>query len=228
MENQDAMVLIFARNAFYRRLYQLALGAFALSLIVIGLLTWMLIYIVRNPSKPIYFATDPVSRLIEMIPLTQPNMTLEEVTAWAQAGVEAAYSYDYVNFRAELQNAQKYFTSYGWHNYMKALESSNNLVALTQRKIIVTARAIEPPTLLRQGVLSGAYAYRFQVPVLVTYSLPPYDSKSKFSNALQVNVLVQRQPILQSYKGLGILQIIGSVAVGGDQGSQEISRSPAG
>lgn len=214
MADLDAVSLILTRNIFYRRYYHLALACFALSLVMIVCLSGLLFYIATYPTKPIYFATDEVGKLMQVIPLSEPNMSTEDAARWAVDSVEAAYSYDYVNYRAELQSAQKYFTNYGWRSYMKALEASNNLVALEQRQMIVSAKVIETPKLVRAGVLSGRYAYRFEMPVLVTYLLPPYDAKSRFSNALNVMVLIRREPILQSYQGLGVLQMVGSTASG--------------
>ena len=208
---EDALVVILSRNEFYKRQYRLLLGTLFLTLLVIGVLTWILIYLIHNPPKPLYFAADKMGRLIEEKSLMQPNMTTQEVTAWVIEGVQSALSYDFVNYRSELQQAQKYFTSYGWQQYMDALNASNNLVALTSRKMVVMAQVVETPKIITEGQLSDSYAWKFQMPVLVTYWLPPFDDKSKFYNPLDVTVIVQRQPLLQSYKGLGILQLIGGL-----------------
>lgn len=212
MENNDALALIFARNAFYQRLYYFSFATFLLTLFVIGFLSWILVFLVQNPTNPLYFATDGVGRLIQVIPVNRPNMTTDEATNYAVQAVQSAYSYNYYNYRAQLQGAQKYFTSYGWRQYMKALTASNNLVALTQRKQVVIAKVVGKPKLVAQGLLSGAYAWKFQMPVLVTYWTPPYDDNSKFYNALNVSVIVQRQPILQSYQGVGVLQLIATIS----------------
>ena len=209
MESQDPLVMVFERNAFYRRQYFLALLVFALSLSVIIVLSSMLYYVIRNPVKPLFFATDSVGRLIDVVPTSEPNMTTDDVIKWATQAVEAAYSYDYVNYRAQLQATQKYFSDYGWEKYMAALTASNNLVALKDRQMIITATVVSQPTVLTQGLLAGAYAWKLEMPLLVTYWLPPYDDNSKFSNAIDITIIVRRQPILQSNKGLGILQIIG-------------------
>lgn len=227
MVENDALVLVLKRNRFYRRQYFLALGAYVLSVLVIIVLMGALIFLKRNPTLPLYFATDSIGRLIQVIPVDQPNMTINEVMQWATEAVETTYSYDYVNYHYQLQSAQKYFTNYGWSNYIKALNASNNVVALKERKMIVIAHVVGKPKILAQGILSGAYAWKFSMPVLISYSLPPYDDKSKFTNPLTVTLIVQRQPILQSYKGLGIVQIIGSMAAGSDQ-PQELSNTPSG
>lgn len=212
MEGNDALQLVFTRNAFYKRLHYLALGAFGLTLLVILILAWILFYVVRNPGFPLYFATDSIGRLIQIVPVDKPNMPTDDVAKFAVEAGEAAFSYDFVNYRAQLQSAEKYFTRYGWQQYMKALRDSNNILALTNRKQIVIAAAVDKPKLVKEGVLGGAYAWRFDVPVLVTYWLPPYDDSSKSLNALTLSMIVQRQPILEGYKGLGVVQVIAQFA----------------
>ena len=211
MTMQNALEKVFERNAFYQRMHYLTLGVVGLCFALIILLICILAYVARNPPKPLYFATDQIGRLIQTIPVSQPNMKTADVMQWAMNAVTSAYSYDYVNYRAELQNAQKYFTNYGWSSYMRALNSSNNLLALKQRKMVIVAKVVGQPKILAQGILSGAYAWKFQMPVLITYQLPPYDAASQFSNPLLVTVIVQRQEVLQGYQGLGVLQMIGNM-----------------
>lgn len=211
--NEDALAMIYSRNAFYRAKYRLILGVSAIGLLLIITLMGVLVYLVKHPPHPLYFATDDAGRFIQQIPGQQPNMTTPEVAIWVTQAVEAAYSYDFINYRLQLQNAQKYFTDYGWHQYMRGLEASNNLLALAQRKFVVIAKVVNTPKLIAEGPLgkSGTYAWKFEMPVLVTYLTPPYDDKSKFENPLIVTVVVSRQDILASYKGLGIVQMIGTL-----------------
>jgi intracellular multiplication protein IcmL len=227
MDSNDALVLVFSRNAFYKRLHYLVLGAFALSLCVIVFLIIILSYLLRNPTHPIYFATDNVGRLIQIVPVSKPNMSTEDVTAWAVAAVEAVNSYDYINFRAQLQDAEKYFTTYGWTKYMAALRASNNLLGVTKRKQVIIAEVIGQPKILAQGILGGSFAWKYQMQILVTFSEPPYDNKSKFTNSLIATVIVQRQPVLQGYKGLGIVQLTEDFASTTNQ-PQEMSGASAG
>jgi intracellular multiplication protein IcmL len=149
-----------------------------------------------------------VGRLIQIVPVNIANMSREDVTKWTVNAVESAFSYDYINYHAQLQNVQKYFTSYGWKKYMTALSDSNNLLALTNRKQIVIAHVVEEPKLKTEAMLSGALAWQYEMPLLVIYSMPPYDGSNQFSNALMVNVIVQRQQILEGDNGLGIVQLI--------------------
>lgn len=223
---QSSIAWVFERNGFYRKQYLLAFFAFVLVLVVIGVLSTVLYYVVRNTTKPLFFATDSMGRLIQVVPVTQPNMTIDEVVAWTIEAVDASLSYDYVNYRSQLQDSQKYYTAYGWTKYMSALESTNNLTGITQRRMISTAEVVGQPVLVTEGILAGAYAWKFDLPVLVSYWLPPYDDNSRYANALTVSVIVQRQPALQSYKGLGIVQLIAKMPTMPTGPTPQISSAP--
>lgn len=222
MEKQSAIYAILARNAFYRRMHFLVMGALFVAIILIGILLSFLLYLLRYPTAPVYFAADPVGRLIDVIPEDRPNMSLDDVKAWTINAIQNSLSYDFINFRAQLQNAQNYFTSYGWQTYMDALTASNNLGALQSRKMVFLANVIDQPKISTKGILWGAYAWRFEMPVLMTYLLPPFDAANTFTNPLTVTVVVQRQPILQSLNGLGIVQIIANISVGPTPQQQQI------
>ena len=47
---------------------------------------------------------------------------------------------------------------------MHGLTSSNNLVALNQRKFVIIAKAVDKPKLLSVGMIGGAYRWKFEDP----------------------------------------------------------------
>lgn len=227
MSTDDALVLVFARNSFYKRLHYLALLGLTIAILIICALSVMLIFLMRNPTHPLYFATDKIGRLIRVVPVQTPNMSEDDVIAWTIQAIEKAFSYDFVNYRSQLQSAEKYFTSFGWSNYMNSLVANNNLVALTQRQQITIAKVVERPKIIAQGILGGSYAWKFQMPVLITYWEPPFD-KPKFANPITLQAIVQRQPILESYLGLGVVQVVASIVTPPTTQVQEISETPTG
>lgn len=227
--DDDAIILVYRRNEFYKKKFRWVLGVCFLGLIVIIALCGMIVFINRNPVHPLYFVADSAGRLIKDIPLQLPNMQTPDVENWAVEAVIAANTYDFVNYRAQLQLAQKYFTDAGWRNFMKGLAASNNLIALTQRKLIFTTKVSGPVKVLNQGHVGkqGIYAWQVAIPVVITYLMPPYDGvldKSKFENSYMFTVLIMRQSMLSSYKGLGITQIVGTSSSSGN--TQEILVSP--
>ena len=74
--------------------------------------------------------------------------------------------------------------------------------------MIITAKVVGQPEVLVEGPLGDVYAWKFRMPMLVTFWQPPYDDNSSFQNAWVVNVIIKRESILQSVDGLGILQLL--------------------
>ena len=205
---EQGVLRVFSRNFYYREKFHYLLGFCLLVLMFDILLTVILIYIIRHPVHPRYFPADNAGRLIKEVPLSEANMSSEAVAAWVVQAVQVAYSYDFTHYHSQLQQAQQYFTEAGWSEYMKGLLRSNNMVALTERKLIVTARVVETPRLVKQGLTQdGRMAWKFEMPVLLHYQMPPFDGKADYDNPLYVTAVVQRQGVLSASSGLGLSQL---------------------
>lgn len=205
----DGLETVTMRTDFYRDSYRKIMGALLLAILVIAVMASVLIYIVTHPPAPKYFATSIDGRISPLIPLDQPNLSTSALLQWANTAAVAAYTYNFVNYREALQAASEYFTPDGWSSFLSALQGSNNLNALITKKLIVSAVATGAPVVLQQGLLSGTYAWKVQMPMLVTYQ-----SASQFSQqSVTVTMLIERISTLSSVHGIGIAQFL--VASGG-------------
>lgn len=223
MQQYDVLTLVLQRNAYYRKLYLGALSACVLGVFVIIGLAVILTAIVREPSAPIYFPVDSAGHLLNETPLNQPNMPIDQVKAWVANAVEASSSFNFVSYRSQLQDVSRYFTDRGWNTFKKALEVEGTILAVTQRKWIMTARVSGDITIMQAGLLNGQYAWKFSVPLLVTTWSPPYNSQSRGQTALKVTVIVQRQPLLKSDAGLNIVQYYSYNAASADTSDDEMN-----
>lgn len=206
----DALEIIRLRNNFYRDNYRKVTGALLIAMIIIIVLSVALGYVVTHPPAPQYFATDSQGRIVELTPLDEPNLSQTALLQWANTAAVAAFTYNFVNYRQSLQGASDYFTPDGWQSFIQALNESNNLNAVIAKKLVVTAVATYAPVVLQQGVLDGRYAWRIQIPLLVTYQ-----SASQFTQQnVIVTMLITRISTLDSARGVGIAQF---VVTGGGQ-----------
>lgn len=210
-ENQT-LELIYIRNEFYKKKFHFALGILLLCVVGIMSLSGMLVYLIKHPPHALYFVANPVGQLIPDPSVKEANMSQDDIIKWVVEAIQNSYSYSFINYRKDFQSAQKYFTDYGWKNYMKGLSASNNLKGIIDRKWIAISRVVDTPKLVGEGTVGGAHAWKYRFPMLVTFLMPPYDDTSKTSNVWIVTVLVQRQNLLTSYKGLGIIQTIAEAA----------------
>jgi len=207
-QETDALVLIALRNTCYQARMHFVLFLWILSMFGIFILAGIAIYLIKHPTQPFFFPADNAGRLMQEVPLNQSLLSDQAVGNWAVKAVEAAYSFDFIRYHSELQTAEQYFTENGWRDYMDGLTASNNLLGLTERKMIITARVIDAPTLIKKGFNKfGVLAWRFEMHVLMTTYQPPYDEHSKSQNPWVVTVVVVRQDLLQNGDGLGVVQM---------------------
>ena len=99
----DAMETVVLRNKFYKDSSGKVMGALILAMVVnIGLAT-LIYYIFTHPPQPRYFATSINGRITPLFPLDEPNQSDAAILQWATTAGIASFSYNFVNYRTELQ-----------------------------------------------------------------------------------------------------------------------------
>lgn len=208
---EDALTVVTLRNKFYKDSQRKVILALLVALLVNLVLASMLVYLLTHPPAPKYFATTISGRITPLFPLNEPNQSDPAVLQWANQAAIASFTYNFVNYRDELQASSGFFTAEGWDQFLHALQQSNNLDAVKAKKLIVSAVATRAPIILQKGVLNGSYSWRVQMPILVTYQ-----SASEFTQQNNVvTLLITRVSTLNSPRGIGISQFIVGPASGG-------------
>lgn len=208
----DTLAAVALRNKFYHDGQRKLVIGFLISLFVNVLMGLMLFYVLSHPPMPKYFATSIDGRITPLSALNEPNQADSAVLQWANQAAIAAFTYNFVNYRQELQSSSGFFTAEGWQQFLSALEQSNNLDAVKAKKLIVSAVATRAPIILQKGLLNGRWSWRVQMPLLVTYQ-----SASEFSQQNNVvTMLITRVSTLNSPRGIGISQfVVGPASSGG-------------
>ncbi|KTD39997.1 type IVB secretion system apparatus protein IcmL/DotI [Legionella parisiensis] len=208
---EDALTVVALRNKFYKDSQRKVILALLIALIVNIVLAALLVYMITHPPAPKYFATSINGRITPLFPLNEPNQSDSAVLQWANQAAIAAFTYNFVNYRDELQASSGFFTPEGWDQFLSALQQSNNLDAVKAKKLIVSAVATRAPIILQKGVLNGSFSWRVQMPILVTYQ-----SASEFTQQNNVvTMLITRVSTLNSPRGIGISQFVVGPAAGG-------------
>ena len=208
---EDALTAVAIRNTFYRDGQRKMILILLTSVLANFVLAALLVYMITHPPAPKYFATSINGRITPLFPINDPNQSDSAVLQWANQAAIAAFTYNFVNYRSELQASSGFFTPAGWDQFLTALQQSNNLDAVKVKKLIVSAVATRAPIILQKGVLNGQYSWRIQMPLLVSYQ-----SASEFTQQNNVvTMLVTRIPTLNSPRGIGIAQFVVGPASGG-------------
>lgn len=204
----EVSVLDVSALRFYRSLSRKSITA---NLVLSGLCLALgaAIYVLKtNETKREYFAYDSrTGKMVQMVPLSRPNMSRNALLNWTMSCVERANSWDVVNYRKQLTEAMDCFTSEGWNQFYAALEESGNLAYAIDKKMIATAVRNGPAVVFQEGVnpVNGSYSYIIQFPMTISYQ-----GEGRLPTQQQVmTVQVTRVDPEMSPDGVGIEQIVG-------------------
>lgn len=138
-------------------------------------------------------------------PIDKPNMKDDALINWATEAAKSVYSYDFKNYPQQIKMDQIYFTDAGWKAFMEALNKSNNLKVVEDKKLVASATPNGKVTIIEQGSKNGVYTWKVQLPMTTTY-----ESESKLiKQNLIITLLISRT---KTPTGVGISHFIAEVA----------------
>jgi intracellular multiplication protein IcmL len=200
----EAVATILAREAYTReRHYFLVRVIIALSLALVVMSAAVLFMATRPPVNH-FFATDKDGRIMALTPIDKPIGSLADLESWVASSVVKAYTMDFANYRVSQDEAQRNFTAPGWRGFKNAMDSSGFLQTVVDKKYVTTAVPTSAPVKLDEGLVDGRYAWKLQMPLLVTFQ----SQTGNQSQNLMVDIIVVREPETQNPRGLGIAQLI--------------------
>ena len=201
---ESAVAKVFERNEFYRDNYRRVLLLFILSIAINAILAATAFYILTHPPAPRYFATSINGRITPLVELNKANQSEASVLQWVNEAAIASYTYNFVDYRSQLQAASLFFTTNGWRNFLNSLQASRTLDAVRARKLVVSAVATQPPVVLNQGVIGGRYAWRVRMSLVSTFQ----NSASFTQQRYTITMLIVRVSTLNNPRGIGIEQFV--------------------
>lgn len=171
-----------------------------------------LIVNVIQATRPIptrYIYADANGRISPLTALSSPNMKDSDVSVWVTNAITSALSFDYVKYREQIQDAQKYFTPNGWDGFQQMLQGPHLLEQVTDNHLIMTISPTQAPTLLSAGTEGNLFTWRFSIPMVIKFytNNPQAESSGISDHPVIVQVTVTRLPETMQSSALGISRI---------------------
>jgi len=196
---------VVVRNEFYRDGYRSLLKIALIQVVVIiGLIGAMYFVIQTHQPENRYFATTEDGRLVPMIALSEPNMSVPALMSWVAQSSTEVMTFGFNDYRRRLQESSRNFTRRGWESFTQALQRSRIIEMVEANQQVVTAAPQGAPILESQGLVAGRYQWIVQLPMVLTYQS---GARSR-TDSLLVTVVIVRVPRLESPNGIGIEQWI--------------------
>lgn len=169
-KRRSSGVRVVERNQAVYLVMRRLIGLALLATIAAAISVVCMIGIYSKPVAPVYVPATDDGHLLPLVPLSQPNVGRGDVGTFALEAIHAANTYDYINYRDQLNAATDFFTTLGWKQYNDQLDASRTLVAVQERKMIVSVQPTGEVTVPAEGVREGVYMWRVEVPVDIKYT----------------------------------------------------------
>lgn len=195
-------------NSSHRPNHWKLAGFIMFMLIAICILISIVFYQIVNRPEPEYFATSIKDEDIPLVSLKEPILSPNELLQWAHRAAIAAYTYDFVNSQKSMQQLKIQFTDDGWRYYESAMNASQTLTTVIDKKLVVSAVATGTPVITDQSVISGRYTWKVQIPLLVTYLSPSEQTQQ----SMVVTIIISRVPTTDIPKGIAIISFVSSAS----------------
>ncbi len=156
-----------------------------------------------NPETGVIIGMpQPIKTYAELEPAGENALVLY----WTYMAVRDMFDYDYVHYRASIQESSKYFTALGHNRFIEALVSSKNLEAVKARSAVVIPEIVGDIKLKNTYMVEGHYAWDLEVPLRLTYA--SLAVKQPLVQNLLAKLSVARVSTLQSpFYGLAIYRL---------------------
>lgn len=190
-------------NDFYRNHYH------HIILVMIGIIVFVMVaasfafYQVINRPLPQFNAEQADGSRMLLIPYDAPNLLPATILEWASKAATVSYTFDFVNATKEIEAARSYYTADGWQDYLNSV--SGVISTIVQNQLFVNGVVSGTPVIANQGPLPDRdYAWRIQIPFLVTYQSANITTKRNF----YVIISIVRVPTNINPQGIGIDQFV--------------------
>lgn len=194
------------RNDFYRDNFRRVVLILLISVILNVALCVTVYFYETKPTKVLYFAVTSTGKLFKMRALSSPVLGASQLKSWVTRNVPQIYTLDYVHFKDQLNASRKYFTSYGWSQFIQAFQPTLNKVI--SGNYVVSAAVTDVPYIAGTAVINGKYTWKVQVPVKITFR----KGDTASTNNVIWQLVLQRVNNAKSDQFVGISQIVQTTA----------------
>lgn len=197
---REELQVVRLKDDFYRDGFYKILIAFAIIILAILSLAALSTYLYLTKPAPVDFKADNEWRILPPVPLDQAYLSAPDLIQWASEALTSVFTYDFVNYKTQLQNMSHYFTTNGWQKFLDQVNVYANYNNVQSAKMFMNADAAGAPFILNQGLLEGRYVWWVQMPIIINY----YTLKKSTETPLTIVALIVRVPTVNNLYGVGI------------------------
>lgn len=196
---------VHLKNYINNRLTIINLTSSVLALAFLAVNTFILFSAAQKNTNNVYFQVDKENRIVEIVPVDQPNQSIPSVASWLKGALEETFFMNFYDYKERLSsNTSLYFTQDGASQLIEALDNSKNLDLMVENEMWISL-TVDNPVFIKRGVINGVYTWHFQV----RGQLSQYNVASRApSEDIVFDLYVKRVSELETERGLGISRLV--------------------
>lgn len=190
-------------NSFYISYYNWFFYGLMIAIGLLFIMTGLVFWQLYERPLPAYYAVQPDRQKMNLSPAMEPSLIAPTILRFASQAATIAYTFDFVNYEKQIAEARPYFTEKGWKEFNASI--SGLLSTIRQRQLFVSGVVSGTPVISNEGPLPGIeYAWRIQIPFLVTYKASNTSAKKNY----YILLTIVRVPTSINPQGIGIEQFV--------------------
>jgi len=190
------------KNSFYHEHYGKLIALILICLLLLLISVLFLLYQVFHRPLPIMIAKDPSGKELLLDASEVPNLLPDTIIRWASRAAITSYTFDFVNYKKQINRARPYFTDVGWSSYQNSI--ARLISTITRNQLFVNGVVAGPPVISNEGMVGGKYTWRVQIPFMVTYQSS--DKITRKNYTIQLSIVRVSTSITPT--GIGIDQFL--------------------
>lgn len=156
-----------------------------------------------------YIATTDSDAICGISPEDAPRVSLADLTEFGKDAVIQSYTYDYVNYRTQINYvSDKFFNQTGKKAFLASLQSSGNLDRVIQGRLILRATATRVPQLEEEGRMGSRRYWIIQIPVAIEFYSGGAQQPISRQDFLASTTIVQEPANASNRKGIAVESMI--------------------
>lgn len=157
-----------------------------------------------------YIATMDNRAVCELSATETGAVTPAGITEFAKEAALASYSYDYVNYRATINDVtSRFYTEAGRKALLGSLDTSGNLERVVKGRLIMRTFATNAPQIETDGMEGAARFWLVHVPIAIEFYSGASTSPTNVQDYLAIVKVVQdNRPSAANPKGINVDSMI--------------------
>lgn len=201
---ENGVYLVEESRSFYRDSYRRIVKIAMIEGVVILALLLPNTYNLIREVKPYVIAVNPSMQVQPIIPLSEPMVSNAGASAWTTKALEKTFSLSFTEWRQQLSDSQKYYTSTSFKQLIEGLKSSGILQKISGQRLNTVLQPVSAMYVEQSGQIDGIPVWVVKGKMILTYN---GTSGGVSTQDITATVIIQRADILKHPSGLLIRNI---------------------